>query len=440
VNQNRVAIIGGGISGLCTAWHLKDTASVDLFEAGPRLGGKLQSHRIAGAVVEESANGLLDGDPAVGRIIEGLGLRDRVLTAQPGTRFIYRDGALHPVPLSPPALLKGSILSKSARMRLLTEPFRLRGPADESVADFVRRRLGPEVLERLVEPFVTGIHAGDVERLSVAASFPALKEAEIAHGSLLRGLRQRGPNASPGKLVSFQGGVGTLIRALETALGDRVHTGTTCTALRRIEGGWQLEGVRQETPYDSVVLACPARASARLLRGLAPEATEMLEAMEHVSLAVVAGLIPTETWTPPEGFGCLVVPGPGAPGVLGLLQTTNIFPDHAAEGHATVRLMLGGARDPDVLAATDDDLLARARFAAESLIGPFPPFAAHRVFRHPKAIPQYHLGHLERVAALRETEENLPGLFLTGYHLDGIAVKDCIRAGEATASRVASAG
>jgi oxygen-dependent protoporphyrinogen oxidase len=422
---------------------LKDTWSVDLFEAGPRLGGKLQSHRIAGAVVEESANGLLDGDPAVGRLIEGLGLRDSVLTAQPGTRFIYRDNALHPVPLSPPALFKGSTLTGSARMRLLTEPFRVRGPTDESVADFVRRRLGPQVLERLVEPFVTGIHAGDVERLSVAACFPALKEAELTHGSLLRGLRQRSkesPNASPGKLVSFRGGLGTLVRALETALGDRVHTGTTCTALRRVEGGWQLEGVRQEAIYDSVVLACPARASARLLRGLAPEATKILEAMEHVSLAVVAGLIPTETWTPPAGFGCLVVPGPGSPGVLGLLQTTNIFPDHAAEGHATVRLMLGGARDPEVLAAGDDDLLARARFAAETLIGPFPPFAAHRVFRHAKAIPQYHLGHLERVAALRETEESLPGLFLTGHHLDGIAVKDCIRAGEATASRVASAG
>ena len=443
MSQNRVAIIGGGLSGLSTAWHLRDTHSVDLFEAGPRLGGKLQSHRIAGAVVEESANGLLDGNPAVGRLVEGLGLRDSVLTAQPGTRFIYRDDALHPVPLSPPALLMGSTLSKSARMQLLTEPFRSRGPADESVADFVRRRLGAQVLERLVEPFVTGIHAGDVEALSVAACFPALKEAEMTHGSLLRGLRQRGkenPKASPGKLISFRGGLGTLIRALETALGDRVHTGTTCTALRRVEGGWQLEGVRLETLYDSVVLACPARASGRLLRGLAPEATEILNAMEHLSLAVVAGLIPTETWTPPAGFGCLVAPGPGAPGVLGLLQTTNIFPDHAAEGHATVRLMLGGARDPNVLAATDDDLLAQARSAAETLLGPFPPFAAHRVFRHPKAIPQYHLGHLERVAALRETEESLPGLFLTGHHLDGIAVKDCIRAGEATASRVTSAG
>jgi oxygen-dependent protoporphyrinogen oxidase len=388
--------------------------------------------------VEESANGLLDGDPAVGRLIDGLGLRDSVLTAQPGARFVYRDGQLHPVPLSPQALFKDSFLSAGARMRLLTEPLRFRGPADESVAEFVRRRLGPQVLERLVEPFVTGIHAGDVEKLSVSACFPALKEAELAHGSILFGMKRSG--ASPGKLISFRGGLGTLIRALESALGDRVHTGTTCSAIRRVEGGWQLDGTRRETIYDAVVLACPARASARLLRGLAPEATEILEAMEHVSLAVVAGLIPTETWTPPAGFGCLVAPGPGSPGVLGLLQTTNIFPDHAAEGHATVRLMLGGARDPDVLAATDDDLLARARFAAETLIGPFPPFAAHRVFRHAKAIPQYHLGHPERVAALRMSEEGLPGLLLTGHHLDGIAVKDCIRAGEAIASQVASAG
>jgi oxygen-dependent protoporphyrinogen oxidase len=422
---------------------LKDTHSVDLFEAGPRLGGKLQSHRIAGAVVEESANGLLDGDPAVGRLIDGLGLRDNVLTAQPGSRFVYRDGQLHPVPQSPAALFKEPYLSPGARIRLLTEPFRFRGPTDESVADFVRRRLGHQVLERLVEPFVTGIHAGDVERLSVAACFPALKEAELAHGSLLRGMAQRrkgNAGASPGQLVSFRGGLGTLVRALETALGHRVNTGTTCTALRRMEGGWQLEGVRREAIYDAVVLACPARASARLLRGLAPEATEILNAMEHVSLAVVAGLIPTNTWTPPEGFGCLVAPGPGSPDVLGLLLTTNIFPDHAAEGHATIRIMLGGARDPEVLSLSDADLLSKARSAAEALIGPFPAFTDQRIFRHPDAIPQYHLGHPERVAALRLSEEGLPGLFLTGHHLEGIAVKDCIRTGESTASRVASAG
>ncbi len=438
MSRNRVAVIGGGISGLCAAWHLNDTHAVDLFEAGPRLGGKIRSHRLAGAVVEEGPNGLLDGDPAVGRLIDGLGLGDSVLTAKPGPRFVYRDGQLRPVPLSPPALFKDSYLSLGARMRLLTEPFRFRGPPDESVADFVRRRLGPQVLERLMEPFVTGIHAGDVESLSVAACFPALKEAEVAHGSLLRGMRRSG--GSPGKLVSFRGGLGTLIRTLETALGDRVHTGTTCTALRRVEGGWKLEGVRREALYDSVVLACPARASARLLRGLAPEATEILEGMEHVSLAVVAGLISTESWTPPEGFGCLVSPGPGSPEVLGLLLTTNVFPDHAAAGHATVRIMLGGARDPDVLNGSDDDLLARARGATEAMLGPLPAFTDPRVFRHPGAIPQYHLGHLERVAALRETEEGLPGLFLTGHHLDGIAVKDCIRAGEAIASRVASAG
>ena len=154
----------------------------------------------------------------------------------------------------------------------------------------------------------------------------------------------------------------------------------------------------------------------------------------------MAGLISTESWTPPEGFGCLVSPGPGSPEVLGLLLTTNVFPDHAAAGHATVRIMLGGARDPDVLNGSDDDLLARARGATEAMLGPLPAFTDPRVFRHPGAIPQYHLGHLERVAALRETEEGLPGLFLTGHHLDGIAVKDCIRAGEAIASRVASAG
>ena len=433
----RVAIIGGGISGLACAWHLKDTHAVDLYEAGPRLGGKIQSHRMAGAVVEQATNRLLR-DAAVSRLIDGLGLEDSVVAAKPGPRFVYRDGQAHAVPQSPPALLKGSTLSPWARIRLLTEPFRFRGPADESVADFVRRRLGPQVLERLVAPFVTGIHAGDVEKLSITACFPALKKAEIAHGSLLLGMKRSG--ASPGKLISFRGGLSTLIRALEASLGDRVHTGTTCTSLRRVERGWKLEGVRQETLYDSVVLACPARASARLLRGLAPEATDSLNAMEHVSLAVVAGLIPTDTWTPPAGFGCLVVPGPRSPKVLGLLQTTNIFPEHAAEGHATVRLMLGGARDPDVLAPTDDDLLARARAAAETLMGPFPPFADHRVFRHPSALPQYHLGHPERVSSLRETEADLPGLFLTGHHLEGIAVKDCIRAGEATASRVTSAG
>jgi len=336
--------------------------------------------------------------------------------------------------MSPQALLGSDFLGPGARARLLTEPFRFRGPSDESIADFVRRRLGPEVLEKLVAPFVTGIHAGNVETLSIRSCFPRLKEMEQAHGSLLAGLRKR--KNGPGKLISFQGGLSTLIQALEKALGTRTRVGAHCPRLEHRSGGWFLEGAPH--PFDAVVLACPAKASANLLRSVDPEAADALDAIEHVSMAVVAGVLPTSDWSPPEGFGCLVPPGPTAPAALGMLFTTNIFPDHAAKGHATLRIMMGGSRDAEVLETSDAEILAQGRAATEAMIGPLPSFAATRVFRHPGAIPQYNLGHHERVATCRAAESRHPGLFLIGNHLDGIAVKDCIRAGEDTAARVGS--
>ncbi len=432
----RVVVIGAGISGLVTAEWLRDSHDVVVLEAGPRAGGNVWTHHDDGHTLEQSANGFLDNEPALRRLFERLGLSQQVRPAADGPRYIFHGGQMVPVPTSPPALVRTPLLPWWAKLRLMLEPFQGIGEGDESIHDFATRRLGRLAAERLVGTMVLGIWAGDSGELSLPACFPKMRAMEEEHGSLIRAMLARRADPSvaagpPGHLTSFQDGLRTLTEGLAERLDVQVQTPAT-----GLEAGGSVRTPGGAIEADAIVLACPGHVTAELLHPLDPEAAGALSDTPYVPVAVVCTSLPREGWEPPEGFGCLVARAEGLP-ILGTLFTSNLFPDHAPADRFLVRSIVGGALRPALVGVADEDLIKVVGQANEQLLGPVPDGARSWVFRHPKGIPQYTLGHLDRVRRARGAEARHPGLFLTGNHLDGVAVKDCVRDGERVAQRVA---
>ncbi|MCK6522320.1 protoporphyrinogen oxidase [Myxococcota bacterium] len=436
-------VIGAGVSGLSTAVTLRaDGWSVRVLEAGDSPGGNVRSERVEGRVLDRAANGWLDNEPAMDRLLTRLGLHGRVIRASDRykTRWIWAMGERHPAPLSPPALLKTRLLSWPAKLRLLLEPLLPRrvSDEDESLADFVRRRLGEGLLDRMIAPMVTGIFAADPERLSLAAAFPRMAELEREHRSLfLAMLRLRRGGAPAGHLVTFDGGAGSLPEALAASLGDAVSLGTPALSLARVGEGWRVRTPHGELHADAVALACPGFVQAELLRPLDPAAAAALAEIPYAPVAVVVTASPRGAWAwEPEGFGVLKARGEDLGGALGAVFTSCVFPDQAQGDEHLIRTILGGAIHPEAALGDDQVLIGRARAALATLCGGerHPPHLT-RVFRHPRGIPQYLPGHPARVRAARGAEERLPGLFLTGNHLDGVGVKDGARGAELLTAR-----
>lgn len=443
-----VVVVGAGISGLATATFLRDTAPVVVFEKSARPGGNVVSDEVEGRVLDRGANGWLNNEPAMGRLLARAGLSEAVVPAGPKAkvRWIYADGALQAAPLSPPALLRTRLLSWSAKLRLLLEPFRGRGPADrdESVGDFIRRRLGPGLLDRMVGPMVAGIYAADPDRLSLRAAFGRLQAMEAEHGSLLAALvRTRGSGGPRGHLETLPGGAGTLTQTLADQLGDSLRTGVAVTAVERRRGLWRVHTDQGSLDAQAVVLACPAPVQARLVRSVDPEAAAALGRIAYAPVAVVATAWAKDAFPrSPDGFGVLHARGAvgaveGAHGVLGTLFTSCVFPEQGRPDEHLLRTILGGAVAPEVVELDDQALLGRVTAALSAMLGtPSGPPRLVRVYRKPMAIPQYAVGHLEGVAVVRAAQGRHPGLFFVGNHLQGIGVKDCARAGEEAAAAV----
>ncbi|MCB9766337.1 MAG: protoporphyrinogen oxidase [Alphaproteobacteria bacterium] len=440
----QVILIGAGISGLATATFLHDAGvDVQVLEAAAHPGGNVRSDRVDGRVLDQAANGWLDSEPAMSRLLDIAGLSAQVVPASDRykTRWIYADGAMHPAPLSPPALLRSPLLSLSAKLRLLAEPFIRPGPAgvEESVGEFVRRRLGPGALDRLVAPMVAGIYAGDPDAISLKAAFPRMVELEQAHGSLVRAMvRLRGGGAPTGHLVSLKGGAGALTEGLAARLGERVRCDTPVQGLERAGGRWVVHTPDDALTADAVVLACPGYAASALVARLDPPASAALAAIPYAPVAVVVSAWPERTWArPPEGFGVLLARGEDLGGVLGCVFSSCVFPEQSRPGEVLLRTIIGGAIHPDAARLPDQQLIARARAANTAFFGPERAGPALvRVYRHPRGIPQYTLGHPGRVREVRAAEARHGGLCFVGNHLRGVGVKDCAKAAEEAAHRV----
>jgi oxygen-dependent protoporphyrinogen oxidase len=443
-------VVGGGISGLACAHALKKRGErVLLLEASERVGGVIRSEQVDGFLLEAGPNSLLDREPAMRALVEELGLTVRPAAPAVKKRFVYTRGALRAVPSSPPAFLKSDVLPFGAKARAVAELFSRRGPGgEESLGDFARRHLGREATSVLVDAMQSGIFAGDPERLSVGAVFPQLVKMEREHRSLILALiraekaRRRAPAKTDltGGTYSFEGGLESLVRALEARLGDAVHRRVALQSLRREGQTWRLsvlrETVQETLEADAVVLATPAYVSADVVRPLDAELASELGGIEHAPVAVVnLGYARADAAGVPEGFGFLVPEREGRK-LLGCIFASHAFPHRAPADGLLLTCMVGGARHPERVALDEAALTALAREELAMTLGVTAPPRLVRVSRWTHGIPQYNLGHLARLERMEARLAKLPGLHLTGNALRGVGMNDCVREASALAGRI----
>jgi oxygen-dependent protoporphyrinogen oxidase len=453
-----VVIIGAGISGLSAAYRLLQAVpgvTVTVLERGARPGGTVWTERDAGFQVETAANGFLDSKPGTLSLCRDLGLGDRLIAASEAAakhRYLFLGDKLRPLPGSLLSFLGSDLLSWRGKLGLIGERIRRR-PApdrDESIDAFARRRAGKEAAEVFADALVTGIYAGDPALLSINATFPRLAALERTHGSVIKGLakeaRQRRAEAKargeayqrPGRMWSFREGLRLLIEALREQLGDRLVLGVEVRSVRRGEGaGWVItaEGKDRWTA-DAVVLACPAYRQAGLLADLDSELAEWIGGIAYNRVAVIAlGYRRDDVPGGLDGFG-FIAPQRLRRDVLGVQWCSSIFPDRAPPGAVLLRTMCGGWHRAEVAGWEETRLLAavRAELRAAMHITADPVF--HRLIRWDRAIPQYHLGHNERVAQILARAARYPGLFLGGNAYHGVALNDCTEQGELLAGRL----
>ncbi len=448
----KVLVVGGGISGLATAFEMQRLARergesliVEVLEAEPWVGGKLRSRRHEGFLIEESANGWLRASGATDALCEAAGVGPSIVQAgeAAGHRYLVAKGKLRALPQSPFQLATSDLLSLAGRVRVAKERFvpAAVGQDDESVAAFGRRRFGPEATELFIDPLVTGACAGDPERLSFSACFPKLAALERTHGSLIKAMmagRKAGvdgasvPDAR--RLTSLTGGMGGLCEALRSALGDSVRCGGRVVRVERM-GGYRVHFADGTTAVgDAVVVAAPAEAAARMLASLDDSLAREIGAISYNAVAVVALGFPEEA-VKLKGFG-FIAPHRERRFMLGTLFETNLFAGRAKAGYVLTRTMVGGTRRREALEATDDELVTSVRNELADLANILARPALTQVIRHPRAIAQYEVGHAARLGRIDGRLANHPGLYLTGGAYRGVSVNDCVADATATARRV----
>jgi len=450
-----VVIVGGGISGLACAFFARAQGlTVTVLEESSRPGGKIRTDWVDGFCCEWGPQGFLDNVPETLELVQALRLESRLVKAAEAAadRFILRDGKLRRIPLSPPAFFASDVLSWPGKLRILAEPFMPKGKAeDESVYAFARRRIGREAAEVLVDAMVTGVYAGRASELSLPATFPKMAAMERNYGSLTRAalaLRKTagkgGPAGPGGTLTSFAGGMQELTDALVASLARELRRNAPVAAVRFTEQPPYPWAVRlasgEELVGKSLVLALPPKQAASLLRALFPEnALEALRAIPTPPVVVVmtAYRTPQPFARPVSGFGFLV-PSREPRHILGTLFCHSIFPGQAPQGTVLLRTILGGARAPQVIGFSDEELLRLVRRELHAILGGDPDPCLVRVFRHEDGIPQYTLGHLQRLAAIERAAAAFPGLFLTGNAYRGVAVNACIAEAKKLAATLAA--
>jgi protoporphyrinogen/coproporphyrinogen III oxidase len=455
----RVAIVGGGISGLSTAYYLsKAGIGTTIIESRPRLGGVIETVSVEGCTIEAGPDSFLSIKPAAMDLIRDLGLADQVIGSNDHVRKTYLwkggrlvalpDGLMMMVPTKILPLLTTGLLSWSTKIRMGMELFRPPRPrnGDESVAEFVEEHYGAEAVDYLAEPLLSGIYGGNPKELSVTSVLPRFVELSSRYGSLTRGVL-----AERAKAAGHRSGNGAapLFRTLQGGLGQM-----TAAVIRAIEGGTEVRRARAQAvervgegfrirledgwlECDCLVAACEAHSVAGLLAGLDGRLGELLGSVPYSSSMTVAlGFDAADFPRPPDGFGFLV-PRKERRRLVACTWIGTKFSHRVPEGKIVARCFLGGTEDAGVLEESDDAIVATvadelhriARFSAP------PRFA--RVFRWPRSMAQYSVGHPQRLAEMEQRAAAIPGLYLAGNAYQGIGIPDCIRMGRAAAEKIA---
>lgn len=466
--MNRIVIIGGGISGLATAYFIRQTtrergipAEIVLFEAAERPGGTIRSLESDGFVLECGPNGFLDNKPeTLALATDALGLSEEIILGREKSRqrFIFTRGRLVAVPEKPGAFFRSPLLSVRGRLRILGECFvpPVLGDGDLSVTEFGRRRLGAEFAERILDPMVSGIYAGDPGRMSLASSFPRIAELERDYGGLLRAMMKlekekkkaagekpaAGPSGPGGVINSFRRGLEEIIRAAAESLGPQtVRTGQRVAEMGMAEDGRivldiESDGSRDRVEADAVVMAVPAYEAARIVAGLDASMASVIGEIPYAGVAVVGlGYQKSDVGHDLNGYGFLI-PHVEESFQLGTLWESSIFESRAPEGAVLLRSMVGGARRPERLALDDEELIRQLRAALEPLLGIRAEPVFTSVIRWAHAIPQYTVGHSGRLEEIETRRRSFPGLFITGNAYSGIGVNDCVKSATETAKEV----
>jgi oxygen-dependent protoporphyrinogen oxidase len=459
-DSRTVLIVGGGIAGLSAAYGLAESAAsregpieCTLVEAVPRLGGKILTEQIGGFVIEGGPDSFLAQKPWGIELCRRLGLADRVIGTNQDRRktYVYSKGRLEQLPeglaLGVPTrlgpFLASGLLSWKGKLRLGAELLipRRKECGDESLGAFFRRRLGDEALERIIEPLMTGIYAGDADSLGIQATFPRFPEMERQAGSIIRALWGQISNLSPpSPFVTLQGGLSEMVQALTARLGHlRVLTGRRARAVRVSEAPRWYEVVMEDTAplvVDALILATPAYDAATLLEPLDGELAALLRGIPYASTATISlGFRRQDFSHRLDGYG-FVVPRSEGRALLAVTWTSSKWSHRAPDDAVLLRAYVGGAGRETILERSDDGLVSLVRAELRAMMGITEVPVLTRVYRWPRAMPQYLVGHLERLAAIDERLARWPGLFLTGAGYRGVGIPDCIRDGLDTAERV----
>lgn len=458
--RESVAIVGAGITGLTAGFQLQQSGiPVTVYEAGDRVGGVIRSLRQDGYLAEFGPNSLLEISTKVTALIQDAGLASRQAYSDPAAenRYLVRYRRPIRMPMSPPGFFTCELFTWHAKWALLREPFRPRrtDPAEESVADFVLRRLNREFLDYAINPLIAGIYAGDPARLSVQHGFPRLHALEQRYGSLIKGQifgakdrKRRGEvSKQEAKKISFDEGLQVLTDTLALRLGAAVQLTTSISRLERLGQAGRAWRVTSNSPsgprttdHRAVLLTAPAYRLAEI--EVAAPAGLTLQTLAEINYppvaSVVLGFRRADVAHPLDGFGMLI---PQAEGfrILGTLFSSSLFPNRAPAGHVTLTSYVGGTRAPELARKPADELVALTVADLRTLLGVTgEPTFAHCV-HYPRAIPQYELGYGRFKDFMTEAETKAPGLYFAGHYRDGISLSDSILSALNVAERIRQA-
>ena len=448
-----VIIVGGGIAGLTCAWKLKAAGyEVLVLEAADQPGGNVRSDPVDGFLLERGPHTFMPSADDVFTLARELKQESELTGSrkEAQARFIVRRGKLHRAPMGPGSFLSTRLLSFRGKWRLATEPFRTkdRGSPDDTAAQFFARRFGPEAARILAGAFISGIYAGDPEKLSAPAAFPLFWGFEQEAGSMIRGAwRHRkgrrksqkglgGPVPSRGKgLFSFNRGLGQLSRALADRLSAELRLGHPVRTVRREGINFSVETPREQVLAPRLVMAVPPPQAGAILTGLDPELGELLRGIPMAPMAVIHLGYHARRPEVPEGFGFLAPRGEGVRS-LGVLFPSRLFEGRVPDNGELLTGYVGGVKDPQALELDDSALSAIVLADLEKLIGLKGRPDLVRVVRHEQAIPQFNLGHLARMAKIHERLRKNSGLLLAGNYLKGVGLKDAVSSGLEGAAQI----